>query len=54
MINVRPIEEELLTNEEQAIIIKKQKIEIENLKFQVLEYQQIVKELSDKISSRVK
>lgn len=54
MIDQSLTEEEFLKHEEQTILIKKQKIQIENLEFQISEYRQIVKELSDKISSQVK
>lgn len=43
------MEEDILTNEEQAQMIKKLKAENESLKFQISEYSQVVQELTEKL-----
>ena len=47
---IRDLEQEILLMEEQVQEIKKLRAQIGNLEVQIADYQQILKELSDKIS----
>jgi len=51
MIDLKRIESIMLTNEEQARLIRKLEIENDNLSFQIAEYRQIVGELSEKLKN---
>lgn len=47
---IRDLEQDILLMEEQIQEIKKLRAQIGNLEVQIADYQQIVKELSDKIA----